>query len=225
VEHLRPGAALESEVTLARACWIAALAVCPLSGASGHGLEFLLSRVHFQRDGVVRLEVTADLQDNLMLPDEQSAREAIRDLFQVSRGRQGEAAAWSRLAGIEFEPRTQLDPTAPLPFDPAAAGQAHRLITGVWRWRPDPGSEFQFVVDPGSAVDTLLWRTDESMAPGEGTRWKILISGDSSGWFSAPRAGSFPGGIVAAAVCGLVILGFSSRLVRIFWSRFNPVKS
>ena len=89
--------------------------------AFGHGVEFLLTRLELL-PGKVRVEVTADCEGNLMLPDQEAARAAMTRLFEVGRGEAGARTPWAELAPWRFETRTQLDATAPLP--PASADSA-----------------------------------------------------------------------------------------------------
>ncbi len=154
------------------------IALAPLL-ACGHGMEFLLAKMELRADQV-RLEVTADCEGNLMLPDKAAAREAMSRLFVV--GQQGTAneAVWTALAPLRFEERTTLDPTAPLPPDPTWTERGHQLITAVWEWNPPAGEVFQLAVPKGEPLDTLLWRAGEGEP--EPVKWKMLIAGDRTEW-------------------------------------------
>lgn len=146
--------------------------------AFGHGVEFLLARLEVL-PGKVRVEVTADCEGNLMLPDREAACEAMGRLFEVGRGGEGRRVRWDALAPLRFEKRTKLDETAPLPSDPTWAGREHDLVTGVWEWAPKAGERFQLAVPKGEPVDTLIWRVEEG---GVLVKWKMLISGDETEW-------------------------------------------
>lgn len=151
--------------------------------AYGHGVEFLLARLDLL-PGKVRVEVTADCEGNLMLPDQDAARAAMERLFQVRLEGGGAAERWTDLAALSFEERSELDPTVPLPADPTWSGRPHQLITGIWEWKVGPGARFQLSVPEGEPVDTLLWRTGaEEAAAGGAVAWKMLISGDETEWF------------------------------------------
>jgi hypothetical protein len=159
--------------------------------ASGHGVEFLLAKLAIEGRRV-RLEVTADCEGNLMLPDRAAARAAMERLFVV--GREGEPgqAVWTELAPLRFEQRTKVDETAPLPPDPTWAGRPHDLLTGIWEWAPPEGERFQLGVPNGEPMDTLLWRVETGVEEGTPVKWKMLISGDETEWLG-PVVGEVAG--------------------------------
>lgn len=157
--------------------------------ASGHGVEFLLTRLELL-PGKVRVEVTADCEGNLMLPSREAAQAAMERLFVVGSDGGADRKPWAELAPLRFEARTQLDATAPLPPDPTWAGRAHDLLTGIWEWRPAKGERFQLAVPPGESMDTLLWRVEPGSAEeGAEVKWRMMITGDQTEWLGPVTVG------------------------------------
>lgn len=156
--------------------------------ASGHGVEFLLTRLELL-PGKVRVEVTADCEGNLMLPSREAAQAAMQRLFVVGSDGGAVRKPWAELAPLRFEARTQLDATAPLPPDPTWAGRAHDLLTGIWEWRPAKGERFQLAVPPGEPMDTLLWRVEPGSAEGAEVKWRMMITGDETEWLGPVTVG------------------------------------
>lgn len=156
--------------------------------ASGHGVEFLLTRLELL-PGKVRVEVTADCEGNLMLPSREAAQAAMQRLFVVGSDGEADRKPWAELAPLRFEARTQLDATAPLPPDPTWAGRAHDLLTGIWEWRPAKGERFQLAVPPGEPMDTLLWRVEPGSAEGAEVKWRMMITGDETEWLGPVTVG------------------------------------
>lgn len=175
--------------------------------ASGHGVEFLLARLELL-PGKVRVEVTADCEGNLVLPDREAACEAMGRLFEVRREGEGAKVRWDALAPLRFEERKQLDATAPLPPDPTWAGREHDLITGIWEWAPPAGERFQLAVPKGEPMDTLMWRVEKSAAAEVPVKWKMLISGDETEWMGplGLTSGVGWGGWVLGGVLGGVLV-------------------
>jgi hypothetical protein len=206
MECVRSGAALEREKVRRYRIGIlfcGGVMMAPLL-ASGHGVEFLLTRLELL-PGRVRVEVTADCEGNLMLPDREAARAAIQRLFVVGSEGGAERKLWTELAPLRFESRTQLDVTAPLPPDPTWTGRAHDLLTGIWEWQPAKGERFQLAVPQGEPMDTLLWRVEAGAAPGAEVKWKIMITGDETEWLE-PVAVGWGGWMVAGWVSGVVLV-------------------
>lgn len=156
--------------------------------ASGHGVEFLLTRLELL-PGKVRVEVTADCEGNLMLPSREAAQAAMQRLFVVGSDGGAVRKPWAELAPLRFEARTQLDATAPLPPDPTWAGRAHDLLTGIWEWRPAKGERFQLAVPPGEPMDTLLWRVEPGSTEGAEVKWRMMITGDETEWLGPVTVG------------------------------------
>lgn len=156
--------------------------------ASGHGVEFLLTRLELL-PGKVRVEVTADCEGNLMLPSREAAQAAMERLFVVGSDGGADRKPWAELAPLRFEARTQLDATAPLPPDPTWAGRAHDLLTGIWEWRPAKGERFQLAVPPGEPMDTLLWRVEPGSTEGAEVKWRMMITGDETEWLGPVTVG------------------------------------
>lgn len=161
-----------------------ALAVSAPGAARAHGMEFLLARLDLS-PGQVRIELTADCEGNLMLPDAATARAAMQRLFHV-RPRGAPEAGWQAFAPLRFEERERLDPESPLPPDPTWDGRPHQLLTAVWEWRPPEGTAFQLALPRGEPHDALLWRrSPDSTQP---VQWKMLIAGDATDWLEVPSA-------------------------------------
>lgn len=183
MEFAWSGAALECEEVRGwrRAIWIGGGVVMAPLLASGHGVEFLLARLELL-PGKVRVEVTADCEGNMMLPDKEAACEAMGRLFEVGREGGNTRIRWDKLAPLRFEDRTKLDETAPLPPDPTWAVREHALVTGVWEWVPEAKERFQLAVPKGEMLDTLIWRVESEGGQGRAVKWKMLISGDETEW-------------------------------------------
>ncbi len=163
--------------------WIAcALALLVPETARAHGMEFLLARLDIAADRV-SIELTADCEANLMIPDEAAARAAMRRLFLV-RTRDATETGWQQLAPLRFERRDQLDPQAPLPPDPTWAGRPHQLLTAVWDWSPPAGAAFQLALPRGEPLDALLWRAGDDAA--QPVKWRMLIAGEETEWLTLP---------------------------------------
>ena len=159
------------------------LIVAAPSLVRAHGMEFLLARLDLAA-GRVRIELTADCEGNLMLPDPAVAREAMERLFRVRP--QGTAEkGWQELAPLRFEQRARFDPEAPLPPDPTWDGRPHQLLTAVWEWLPPEGTAFQLSLAKGEPLDALLWRSRSDAT--QPVKWRMLIAGDSTEWMEVPR--------------------------------------
>ena len=102
--------------------------------AFGHGAEFLEARVRLDKPGWVKVELTADYEDNPLIADEEAARLIMSDAFFVRDG--GHETTWTELAPLVFEHRTKPDLTAPVPEDPTWADRPHGLLTAVWEYAP-----------------------------------------------------------------------------------------
>jgi hypothetical protein len=183
MEPAGPGVALEREEvrTLIRLICIGGGVAMAPPLALGHGVEFLLARLEVL-PGKVRVEVTADCEGNMMLPDKEAAKEAMARLFEVGREGSGTRVRWDKLARLRFEDRTILDETAPLPPDPTWAVRDHALVTGVWEWVPETEERFQLAVPKGEMLDTLMWCVESEGNRGRAVKWKMLISGDETEW-------------------------------------------
>lgn len=173
--------------------------------ASGHGLEFLLARLEVL-PVKVRVEVTADCEGNLMLPDRAAACEAMGRLFEVGREGDETRVPWGELATLRFEDRTKFDETAPLPPDPTWGGRSHNLVTGVWEWVPAAGERFQLAVPKGEPFDVLMWRVEARAAEGVPVKWKMLISGDETEWMG-PMVEAVGIGWGSWVLGGVVLMG------------------
>ncbi|MDZ4289865.1 MAG: hypothetical protein U0984_18010, partial [Prosthecobacter sp.] len=149
--------------------------------ASGHACEFLVAKMQIS-EGVVQLEITADYGGNPMIPDEDTARAAVQKILQVHQG--GQPKSLEDLAPLAFERRQQWDPATPASFSPAPDGQAHELLTAVWRWQPKT-HEVAFGVPDGSPNDVLLWTTAEHL-PGKQVQWMLLIEGEKTPMIQVP---------------------------------------
>lgn len=150
----------------------AVLALALALGAPGrllaHGAEYLYAKLSL-RPGECQLEVTADYGANPMLHDEAEARAAIAGVLRLQA---------SSLGVPRFEKRNTLDPKMP-GYDPLMdRGSEHRLLTGVWRWKPH-GSSLVLEVPRESHHDVLLW-TVEPARPQADPQWVMLIAGDHS---------------------------------------------
>lgn len=141
----------------------------------GHACEFLVVRLETKPDRVV-LEITADYGGNPLIPDETTAREAVKNILQVHLG--GQVRRLEDLEPLKFEKRSQWDPDAPAAFSPAPDGQEHQLLTGIWSWPPH--TDFISLGVPRKNLhDVLLWTRDEKL-PGKDARWMLLIEGDKT---------------------------------------------
>ncbi len=126
--------------------------------------------------GTVELEITADYGGNPLLQDEDEARRAVKSVLQVRSG--GQVASLQDLAPVSVENRSQWDPDAPTSFSPPPEGEAHQLVTAIWRWRPGT-QEIVLGVPEGSLHDVLLWTRDDNL-PGRQAKWMMLIEGEST---------------------------------------------
>jgi len=175
---------------------IGAVAVLLPLTAAGHGAQFLLAKLEVFTDPVrVRLEVTADFADNPLIDGMEEAEAALLELFMVAtRDADGEMLAarpWAQMVPLTLETREQLDPTIPLPPDPTWADRPHELLTAIWEWPVAGAREMRLTVPQDTELDTLLWF---AQPPGSDTpvKWKILISGDHSGWIALPEEARLP---------------------------------
>lgn len=171
--------------------------------ALGHGCEFLLARVE-TREGIVRLEITADPVGNPLLADEAAAVAAVRGSLQVHT----EAGLRSlvELAPVRVETRDRWDPEAPSFQSPPVEAEPHRLLTAVWEWRP-PAQQVAFAVPSGNLHDVLLWRP----AGDEPAQWRLLIEGETGPVIVVPRAAGLP---LAWLLLGVLCTGLAGGLLR-----------
>ena len=181
MEHFWPCPALEREEIMLNLASVAPIilaggaVMAPLL-AFGHGAEFLEARVRLDKPGWVKVELTADYEDNPLIADEEAARLIMSDAFFVRDG--GHETTWTELAPLVFEHRTKPDLTAPVPEDPTWADRPHGLLTAVWEYAPK-SLTVQFVRPQSTPHDILMWTTGgpEKKPP---TPWQILICGDVS---------------------------------------------
>jgi len=144
--------------------------------ALGHGMEFLQARVLLDTPGKIRVELTADFEDNPLIQNEEDARRILTDAFLVNEG--GNVRVWGEVAPLTFEKRDQPDPTAPVPADPTWKDPPHGLLTAVWEHSPK-GPPIRLATPDRTPHDILMWTTgqgNESPAP----VWQVLICGDVS---------------------------------------------
>lgn len=160
-------------------CLLAGGAVMAPLLAFGHACEFLVAKLEI-KEGIVQLEITADYGGNPMLADEDAARDAIKRILQVSE------RPLEDFAPLVFERRQQWDPATPASFSPPPDGQAHELLTAVWRWKPT-AREIVFGVPDGSPNDVLLWTTADHL-PGRQVQWMLLIEGEKTPAIPVPGA-------------------------------------
>lgn len=141
----------------------------------GHACEFLVAKLEVKPDRVI-LEITADYGGNPLIPDEATARDAVKNIFEVYLG--GQVRRLEDLEPLRFEFRTQWDPETPASFAPPPNGQDHQLLTGIWNWPPH--TDFITLAVPKKNLhDALLWTKDEKL-PGKDARWMLLIEGDKT---------------------------------------------
>ncbi|MCB1210418.1 MAG: hypothetical protein KDK97_13885 [Verrucomicrobiales bacterium] len=177
--------------------------------ALGHGMEFLQARVRLEMPGKIRIELTADFEDNPLIKDEQDARLILTNAFFVNEG--GEQRAWADVAPLTFEKRDQPDPTAPVPEDPTWKERPHGLLTALWEYAPK-GPPIHLATLDRTPHDILMWTTGTA----EGTPappWQILICGDVSKdiQIRPVHTNPWPWGI--AGIGFLIALGAGKRLI------------
>lgn len=186
--------------------------------ASGHGAQFVLGKVTPAQDGAVRLELTADYEQNPMIDGIGDARHALRDLVAWRVVGPGERD-YQPLPEPRFEERSKLDPSIPLPTDEDTLAADHSLVTAVWEWQP-PGQAVQFQVQPGTPLDVLLWsdvETGEAVAGA--VRWAVLIGGDESPVIDLPRPSGIGMKSLGGLIAGAMIVGVGLAWVRKFFSK------
>jgi len=149
-----------------------------------HGSEFLGAKLQVLPSRELRLEITADYGDNPMIADRAEAEAALKDLMEASV--QGKRTPLIELAPLTFEDRTKPDRASPLPTD--ESGNAHQLLTAVWRWTPPiDAAEVRFHVGDSVNHSTVFWLEEEGV-PREKKKWSMLLSGDSTPAIKVPGA-------------------------------------
>ena len=159
----------------------AAAVLCP-SPVRAHGAEYLYAKLSL-RPGDCTLEVTADYGANPMLHDEAEARAAITGVLRLGSA-QAKSTNFTGLGAPRFEKRFNLDKSMP-GYDPLMdQGGDHRLLTGVWRWKPQSAT-LQFEVPRESPHDVLLWTAPAGHSAVD-CQWVMLIAGYHSPLIATP---------------------------------------
>ncbi len=169
--------------------------------AFGHSSEFILAKVTPQ-PGRVDVEITADYGSNPMIADEAEARTVLGKLLCVCTD--GTTRELSAVAPLRFEKRTQVDPTAPLPSDPAATAEPHQLLCASWSWECG-GRSMTFSMPPEVHQSVILWTPAASA--GASPRWVFMIGGDVSPPVAVAAAPIAP---VSPWILGGAVLGMSA---------------
>jgi len=165
--------------------------------ARAHSTDFILAKVTPRNDRV-EVELTADYGGNPMFAD---AAEAKAVLTRVLRVRvEGQQHELTELAPLRFEERTQLDPTAPIPVDPATGAEPHRLLCAMWSWKCR-ASDVAFEMPKEAGQSVILWTPPA--AAGTPPRWVFLLSGEVSPQITIPHA-AWSGSWLTCLSVGLV---------------------
>ena len=176
MEQVGPGAPLDAQIMRLRIFKFIVLTGGAFSAplfSSGHGTDFLQAKVSFTPAGQVRLEITANYGENPMISDHDQAASILPASLEVHLP-QGPRPL-HQLAPIQFEQRSEFDPTSPLPPEPVAT--PHQLLTACWEWQPDCDS-LQFRVPQGSKHDVMLWVIDPDKTANS-PKWMMLLSGET----------------------------------------------
>lgn len=177
MEQVGPGAPLDAQIMRLRIFKFIVLTGGAFSAplfSSGHGTDFLQAKVSFTPAGQVRVEITANYGENPMISDHDQAASILPASLEVHLP-QGPRPL-HQLAPIQFEQRSEFDPTSPLPPEPVAT--PHQLLTACWEWQPDCDS-LQFRVPQGSKHDVMLWVIDPDKTENS-PKWMMLLSGETT---------------------------------------------
>ncbi|RBP45358.1 hypothetical protein DES53_103356 [Roseimicrobium gellanilyticum] len=162
-----------------------------------HDTDLVYARIERKAPGgKVTLQATVECRSNPLVPDQETAREALATMFDLQKVPDAQEQPASR--GVVGRPlgepdwsvqKEWTDATVPVPVQsPADGGEEHCWVTARWELELPKYEAVCLHVSPETKLGALLWEVHRSgQSPDGKTRWQILLPGDRSSRLNVPE--------------------------------------